>query len=411
MSRVKQPTFKILLYRYKVLSNNQHPIMVRVTFNKKQKYYGLGLSTSIDAWDPDLSLIRRNGRRLTDGDKDVNLRLNKFSSDLERVRKYFHEVDFTFDRFETQMFPDNANSSVFTFMQSLIDQFMDSEKIGTAFSYRDSLNRVKQFRKDKDLTFRDIDFAFVESFKKHLRKTNSINSIGIYLRTLKATYNRAIAKGLIKSELSPFKGMRIETEPTRKRSLSREQVEALKKFKATPQSDQANSLNFFLFSYYCRGMNFGDLARLTWKDIRNDRIYYQRSKTKDPFDLPIDSKIAEILASYSGNDHFVFPILDEGLSPLTIKNRIKSRGKDVNSHLQDIAREINSKKIEADDRDLFPEDITFYWARHTFATVLKRSGVSTSLISEVLGHSSEKVTKTYLDSFEKDQLDQIGSLL
>jgi len=52
-----------------------------------------------------------------------------------------------------------------------------------------------------------------------------------------------------------------------------------------------------------------------------------------------------------------------------------------------------------------PIDITTYVARHSFATVLKRSGVSTSLICETLGHSSEKVTQIYLDSFENSQID------
>ena len=47
-----------------------------------------------------------------------------------------------------------------------------------------------------------------------------------------------------------------------------------------------------------------------------------------------------------------------------------------------------------------------YVARHSYATVLKRSGVSTSIISESLGHSSEKVTQIYLDSFENSQIDE-----
>ena len=52
-----------------------------------------------------------------------------------------------------------------------------------------------------------------------------------------------------------------------------------------------------------------------------------------------------------------------------------------------------------------PITLTTYVARHSFATVLKRSGVSTSIISESLGHSSEKTTQIYLDSFENSQID------
>jgi len=45
-------------------------------------------------------------------------------------------------------------------------------------------------------------------------------------------------------------------------------------------------------------------------------------------------------------------------------------------------------------------------ARHSYATVLKRSGVSTSIICESLGHSSEKVTQIYLDSFGNEQMNE-----
>lgn len=48
--------------------------------------------------------------------------------------------------------------------------------------------------------------------------------------------------------------------------------------------------------------------------------------------------------------------------------------------------------------------ITTYVARHSYATVLKRAGVSTAIISESLGHSSEKITQTYLDSFDNEQI-------
>ena len=50
-------------------------------------------------------------------------------------------------------------------------------------------------------------------------------------------------------------------------------------------------------------------------------------------------------------------------------------------------------------------NLTTYVARHTFATVLKRSGVDIGIISESLGHSDLKTTQIYLDSFENTQID------
>lgn len=51
------------------------------------------------------------------------------------------------------------------------------------------------------------------------------------------------------------------------------------------------------------------------------------------------------------------------------------------------------------------EPITFHCGRHTFATVLKRSGVNIAIISESLGHSDLSTTQIYLDSFENSQID------
>ena len=52
-----------------------------------------------------------------------------------------------------------------------------------------------------------------------------------------------------------------------------------------------------------------------------------------------------------------------------------------------------------------PIDLTTYVARHSQATVMKKAGVSTSIIRELMGHSSERVTQIYLDSFDNEQID------
>ena len=46
-----------------------------------------------------------------------------------------------------------------------------------------------------------------------------------------------------------------------------------------------------------------------------------------------------------------------------------------------------------------------YVARHSFATVLKRSGVNVAIISEALGHTGLSTTQFYLDSFDNEQID------
>lgn len=56
-------------------------------------------------------------------------------------------------------------------------------------------------------------------------------------------------------------------------------------------------------------------------------------------------------------------------------------------------------------------NLTTYVARHSWATILKRSGVSTSIIIERLGHTTEKTIQVYLDSFERETLDDANKQL
>jgi integrase/recombinase XerD len=102
------------------------------------------------------------------------------------------------------------------------------------------------------------------------------------------------------------------------------------------------------------------------------------------------------LTRYPKANDFVFPILEPELPASTVRHRIKNRLKRLSKDLSEIATELEINHAEK---------ITFYWARHTYATTLKRSGISTAVISEGLGHNSETTTKAYLDKFEQTEID------
>ena len=46
-----------------------------------------------------------------------------------------------------------------------------------------------------------------------------------------------------------------------------------------------------------------------------------------------------------------------------------------------------------------------------FATVLKRKGLATSIIQEMMGHDSERTTQVYLDGFDNQVLYDASKLL
>lgn len=172
-----------------------------------------------------------------------------------------------------------------------------------------------------------------------------------------------------------------------------------------PASTEVYSTAFardiFLFSYCVAGINFKDIATLRYVDIQNGRIYYQRHKTGKELNSPILPQTREIMGRYSKSDaspeDYIFPILDRHIhkSEQQICNRVHKVIGHINANLKRIA-EMAGLKV----------NLTTYVARHTFATVLKRSGVNIAIISESLGHSDLETTQIYLDSFENSQVDE-----
>ena len=59
----------------------------------------------------------------------------------------------------------------------------------------------------------------------------------------------------------------------------------------------------------------------------------------------------------------------------------------------------------------YDKPLTTYSARHSFATILKRSGAPLGFISESLGHKSLQTTEAYLDSFEDETRRKYAEML
>ena len=145
------------------------------------------------------------------------------------------------------------------------------------------------------------------------------------------------------------------------------------------------------------GINFVDMAYLTEKNVLNNRLIYNRRKTSKLINLPMQERAIVVLKEYEKkNSPYLFPIL-------TTKHKTEQQRL---NRLHKVITKVN-KALKAIGEELhIPIKLTTYVARHSYATVLKRAGVATSIICESLGHSSEKVTQIYLDGFENSQIDK-----
>ncbi|MCG8321552.1 MAG: Arm DNA-binding domain-containing protein [Cytophagales bacterium] len=61
---------KIVLYTSKTLKDGSHPVVLRITYDRKRKYYTLGVTGSPDRWNRDAGRFKGNNKN--------NKKLNKF---------------------------------------------------------------------------------------------------------------------------------------------------------------------------------------------------------------------------------------------------------------------------------------------------------------------------------------------
>lgn len=341
--------------------------------------------------------------------KKIKKGLHDISSKAEKVIAKL--VPFSFVAFEEAFFNKEAakhSTTLKYWFDKYIEHLKHTGQIGTAISYNTTLNSINDFR--KNLSLHDITPALLNDYENHLLKNSkSISTVGIYMRQLRAIINQAIDANVISSDKYPFKKYQIPAGRNIKKALNEADLNKLLSYQPTT-ADKQKALDFWLFSYLCNGMNFADIIELKPDNISGNYLHFIRAKTKRtkkkdlrPIRVGLNARALEIIKRQKNTDPanpYLFPILEKGLTPLTVKHRCQRFIKWVNNKMESIRKEL---EIE--------QKIGTYSARHSFSTVLKRKGVSTEFIKESLGHSSLVTTENYLDSFTDDVKLRYASLL
>jgi integrase/recombinase XerD len=277
--------------------------------------------------------------------------------------------------------------------------------------YQTSYYSFERFR--GNVAFADVTVDYLNEYEKWMLKQNySKTTIGIYVRSLRAIFNEAIEDGLIKRDKYPFGRRRYQIPTSRnvKKALTLDDVSKIYYYQPVCQQEQW-AKDFWLFSYLGNGINPKDIACLKYKNIEGDYFIFERAKTEKatrsdpkPISVFITDDMRAIIDRWANKDkisnNYVFPILESNITALRQYELIELFIRSINDWLVKIR-----KKLRIEKR------LTTYVARHTFSTVLKRSGVSTEFIQESLGHTNILTTEKYLDSFEKDvKREYVGNL-
>ena len=393
---------KVVLRTNKVCKNGCSPLMLRFTHERDTKFVSIGLSVEPRYWNKEAEMLTADYPERADMQSRIDSVLSEYRKRIRRLEAL--DIPVTFD----SMFDAKPVGAVgITIEQGFEIEIAKLESLGkmnSAMKHRYALQVLDEYKSTK-MTLESIDLDYLTGLELYLRQRgNKDNSIATRFAILKAIYNKAVREGKAAAKQNAFALFRVGSlwAKTHKRAIDKNDIQRLIDLEITENRTteyRRLARDLFLFSYFTAGMNFGDIARLRYMDIAKGRISYSRHKTQKLLSFQLTPMALRILEKYSVAGHgedYIFPILNrhEHTTPQQVFNRLHKVLRKVNRELKVLGRMIGLEM-----------PLTTYVARHSFATVLKRSGVSTSLICETLGHSSEKVTQIYLDSFENPQID------
>lgn len=401
----KNITVTIVPDKRRIKDNVTYPLKLRVTYQGERKYYATGYNASLK----DFLLMKENKER---GElRKVNLALTEIQIKAQKCCDNLES--FSFLKFEETFFPKKIPVvNIQSAFDAYIQELKANDQIGTWSSYSCACVSLHKFK--SRLKFEQITPEFLRSYERwFVAQGRSITTVGIYLRSLRAVMNVAIEQRMMSIEDYPF-GKRkyiIPTSRNIKKALTLDEIANIYNYDTVEKSIDDMCRDFWIFIYLCNGLNVKDFCLLKYKNIEEDFIVFNRAKTirtrrtnPEPIRISIKEDARRIISKWGQNqvssDTYIFPFLKVGMTLEKQRDIIKLITRLINEHMKQIAEDLNICK-----------PITTYYARHSFATILKNSGVSTEFICEALGHTSLQTTKNYLAGFEQDAIRKTTDVL
>lgn len=270
----------------------------------------------------------------------------------------------------------------------------------TADLYRAVRNRFLRFCGRDDFSVKELKPDQVLDFMASLKHEGlCVNTVNSYISCLRAMYNRICREKRCQPKMNPFEGIRLVREETAKRAVTADVMEMMARLDYKDCPDQAGAAGLALFSFMACGMPFVDLVHLTKANIRKEDnvLAYHRQKTGTLIEMQISVGMKTLIDRYASPDSpYLFPVL----SKETNHEQYKAMLAVFNRRLKQIGKRLQ-----------LPVPLTSYVFRHTWASEAYRRHVSINVISQALGHTSEKMTHHYLARLDTSEIAHANALI
>ncbi|MBO8432586.1 MAG: site-specific integrase [Bacteroidetes bacterium] len=320
--------------------------------------------------------------------------------------------------------------------------------------WRTTFNSFSRFLGGKDIGLRQMEGRLMQRYENCLLAGGLCpNTTSFYLRNLRSAYSKAVKAKLCPApRQNPFSEVYTGVAKTRKRAVCADTLRAIRKLDLDGRPDLDYARNLFLLSFYTRGMAFADMAGLRRSDLKEGILCYVRRKTGRPLFIHWEERMQETvealwrdaeamgaavrqrggkrlsrrdagqLASNRGagclgagamggkgtassragkdadGDGYLLPIVRDGEAHA--RSAYRNVQYKVNQGLKEIGKMLGLKM-----------PLTMYVARHSWASLAKAKEVPLAIISDGLGHASEKVTRIYLATLDMNAVDEVNRMI
>lgn len=326
------------------------------------------------------------------------------NADVRRLRHIVSRFEqqsetYTADMIVNRYSGDADSSCFFSFANSVISRLGHLGHHRISEIYAATVNRFAKFCSDGTIPLADIDSELMLEYEAFLRAEGICrNTSSFYMRNMRALYNRAVEQGLVE-QCHPFRHVYTGISKTVKRAIPLKTLRQIKQLDLTSSPHLEFARDMFLFSFFMRGMSFVDMAYLKKSDLQGGVLVYRRKKTRQQLIVKWEVPMQDIVRKYArSGSPYMLPIIkrDDG----TDRTQYRTMAHLINERLKQIGQRLS-----------LPIPLTMYVARHAWASIAHSKNVAVSVISEAMGHDSEKTTRIYLASLDTSTVDKANSMI
>jgi integrase/recombinase XerD len=392
-------THKVLLDKRRQLKDGTYPLIIRIWSGSRRRDINLKTPLKESEFDETTQKVttKHPNRKL------INQKIQQALLEVQQttLKLEIGQEVITPEKIKNLIVKPQIKLDFTAFGWQVVVELRQGGKFGNALFYESAIVALKNYTGKQTIQFPDVTYQFLKKLENSMIVGGlTVNGVAMYMRTIRAIYNRAIKEKLIDRANYPFDSYRIKMEATAKRNISKADIQAMVALEIEKETAMWHSRNYFLLCFNLIGISFADLFTLRPSDIVNGRISYRRKKTHKLYNIRLTDTAKELIEYYcSPYRTYILPVIPENMvgDPVKERKQISYGIKNTNKYLKRIATAVGLQ-----------QKLSTYWCRNSWANCAKRMAYSNEMIAEAMGHEyGNKVTAIYLDRFEQNVIDDM----